>query len=673
MQKTSLYKIFIAIIMFWLSAKINAQTIDSVSIDAKVKAVYTTSNDSAYSFKVLYEAINESQKIGYKNGEVAAMQLLGYLYIEYGKMDSAKFYLFKSHELAKLISNQGTIAQNYRLLAIYYESNDKFDEALDLLFKSVLIRKKMNDLKGEYGTYISIGVIYQRLFQNSKAIEYYKKAASYFESIDNESAATSVYSNLAAVYNRMGQIDSAIYLLKKVIVHKTKMGDKLSLAKAYHNIAVSYSHIGQYSVAENYFFKSLAAAGGGVNNFQNANDYSMLGELYTKMNKLAEAEKYFLICEKMQKNINDLEGIADTYDNLRMLYEQKKDFKKAIFYRSSHTRIKDSLDYAKGKSLISEIETKYKTQEKEQENLILKAENKLLESETKYNNYMAFGLFLLLVVSLILSYNLKVIRVSKNKLQHHNEVIASQSRELTNQNHNLEHLIEENHVLMGVLAHDLRSPFAKIAGLANILEDETDPAEQKAYIDLISGICKESLQLIQDTIQVSELFYNKNVEANSKMESFYPAELLVNILKGFKAVANEKSIDIEVVNTIENLSIYNSKEFLNRVLDNLLSNAIKFSPRNSKIVFSATQTAQHLVFSVKDNGPGFSDKDKEQLFMRFKKLSARPTANEASSGLGLFIVKQLTTLMHGDIQVISEFGKGSEFVLTIPLQISAEA
>jgi signal transduction histidine kinase len=104
-----------------------------------------------------------------------------------------------------------------------------------------------------------------------------------------------------------------------------------------------------------------------------------------------------------------------------------------------------------------------------------------------------------------------------------------------------------------------------------------------------------------------------------------------------------------------------------------LSNAIKFSPRNSKIVFSATQTAQHLVFSVKDNGPGFSDKDKEQLFMRFKKLSARPTANEASSGLGLFIVKQLTTLMHGDIQVISEFGKGSEFVLTIPLQISAEA
>jgi signal transduction histidine kinase len=399
----------------------------------------------------------------------------------------------------------------------------------------------------------------------------------------------------------------------------------------------------------------------------------MLGELYTKMNKLAEAEKYFLICEKMQKNINDLEGIADTYDNLRMLYEQKKDFKKAIFYRSSHTRIKDSLDYAKGKSLISEIETKYKTQEKEQENLILKAENKLLESETKYNNYMAFGLFLLLVVSLILSYNLKVIRVSKNKLQHHNEVIASQSRELTNQNHNLEHLIEENHVLMGVLAHDLRSPFAKIAGLANILEDETDPAEQKAYIDLISGICKESLQLIQDTIQVSELFYNKNVEANSKMESFYPAELLVNILKGFKAVANEKSIDIEVVNTIENLSIYNSKEFLNRVLDNLLSNAIKFSPRNSKIVFSATQTAQHLVFSVKDNGPGFSDKDKEQLFMRFKKLSARPTANEASSGLGLFIVKQLTTLMHGDIQVISEFGKGSEFVLTIPLQISAEA
>lgn len=673
MQKIGFLKIFFGSILFWIINPIKAQTIDTAVIDAKISSVYTSISDSALAFKTLFEAVEQSKKMGYKNGEVAATQLLGYLFIEYGKMDSAKTYLFKSKDLVKHISNQGTIAQNCRLLAIYYEANDKFEEALDLLFKSVAIRKKMKDLKGEYGTYISIGVIYHRLYQNAKALDYYNRAVSYFKSVNNDAAVTSIYSNLASVYNQMGQIDSAINLLKKVIVHKIQIGDKLSLAKAYHNIATSYSYLGDYNKAVSYYLKSVENAGGGVNNFQNANDYNLLGAVYIKMNKLAEAEKYLLLSEKMYKSIGDFESLKSNYEYLCTLYENKKDFKKAIFYRLNHNQINDSLDYAKGKSLISEIETKYKTQEKEQENLILKAENKLLENETRYNNYMAFGLFLLVVVSLILSYNLKVIRVSKNKLQHHNEVIASQSRELINQNLNLEHLIEENHVLMGVLAHDLRAPFAKISGLVNIMDDETDPVEQKTYLDLISGICKDSLQLIQDTIQVSELFYNKNQEENSKMAVFNPSDLLINLLKGFKAVADQKTIDIELVNTIGNLTIYNSQEFLNRVLDNLLSNAIKFSPPHSKIIFSASQTEQHLVFSVKDNGPGFSDKDKEQLFMRFKKLSARPTANEASSGLGLFIVKQLTNLMHGDIQVISEFGKGSEFVLTIPKELPSKA
>jgi signal transduction histidine kinase len=133
-------------------------------------------------------------------------------------------------------------------------------------------------------------------------------------------------------------------------------------------------------------------------------------------------------------------------------------------------------------------------------------------------------------------------------------------------------------------------------------------------------------------------------------------------------VAKDKNIELVVNNTLENLKICNAKEYLNRVFDNLLSNAIKFSPANSKVVFSANQVNNKVVFSIKDSGPGFTDEDKKQLFMRFKKLSARPTGNEASSGLGLFIVKQLVSAMGGDIQVISEYGKGTEFIVELPIK-----
>ncbi len=653
--------------------KLHAQVIDTAYINNRIDSVYKGANDSAFAFSTIINAVKQSKEIGYLDGEVSAKQLLGYLYIDYGNLDSAKKYLFESHELTKKLTNQKIVAQNYRLLAIYYESTDKFEAALDLLFRSLMIRKRIKDEKGEHATYISIGIIYQRLSSDTKAIYYYTKALRYFESIKSEHIATSIYSNLGAIYNGIGKIDSAIIYLEKVIAFKSKIGDKLSLAKAYHNIGTSYTYLGKYNKAISYLNKSITLSGGGENNFNNGNDYSMLGAICLKMGNYAEAEKYLLIGEKIYKQSNDMTSLIDLYTTLSDLYDSKKDFSKGIIYRSISNQLQDSLDLAKDKSLISEIETKYKTLEKEQENELLKAQNRLLESESKNNTKLALALLVLLFISIYLAYNLSVVKKTKNKLVHKNEIIELKTQEVANQNKNLAQLIEENQSLMGILAHDLRSPFNKIAGLANLLEEEKDENEKAIFINYINTICKDSLQLIQDTIDISEIFNDKHTVTSVKMEKFLPSDVLANLMNSFKVIANEKSIEIELVNAIGNLEITNSKDYLTRILDNLISNAIKFSPVQSQVIFTATRLNNNLVFSVKDNGPGFTELDKQQLFMRFKKLSARPTANEASSGLGLFIVKQLTNLMHGDIQVISEFGKGSEFVLTVPIEISDQA
>jgi signal transduction histidine kinase len=100
----------------------------------------------------------------------------------------------------------------------------------------------------------------------------------------------------------------------------------------------------------------------------------------------------------------------------------------------------------------------------------------------------------------------------------------------------------------------------------------------------------------------------------------------------------------------------------------LLSNAIKFSPKNSIVDISADRTEYEYWISIKDKGPGFSSSDKEQLFQKFKKLSARPTAGETSNGLGLAIVKILVDRLKGKIELTSDQGKGSEFVIRFPQQ-----
>jgi signal transduction histidine kinase len=71
---------------------------------------------------------------------------------------------------------------------------------------------------------------------------------------------------------------------------------------------------------------------------------------------------------------------------------------------------------------------------------------------------------------------------------------------------------------------------------------------------------------------------------------------------------------------------------------------------------------------VKDEGPGLTEEDNQKIFRKFQKLSAKPTAGESSTGLGLSIVYELTKLLKGDIKVVSEEGKGAEFIVYLPVR-----
>jgi signal transduction histidine kinase len=118
---------------------------------------------------------------------------------------------------------------------------------------------------------------------------------------------------------------------------------------------------------------------------------------------------------------------------------------------------------------------------------------------------------------------------------------------------------------------------------------------------------------------------------------------------------------------VESEQVKLDADYLGRIVDNLLTNAIKFSPRNLSVDLAAGRSNGHLWISIKDQGPGFSERDKLQMFQKFKKLSARPTAGETSNGLGLAIVKTLVDRLNGQIDLITGEGKGSEFIVKLPL------
>ncbi len=105
---------------------------------------------------------------------------------------------------------------------------------------------------------------------------------------------------------------------------------------------------------------------------------------------------------------------------------------------------------------------------------------------------------------------------------------------------------------------------------------------------------------------------------------------------------------------------------VNRVLDNLLSNAIKFSPPRTTVRLSIHSNTRIVQCRIADQGPGFTAIDKARMFERYGRLSAKPTGAEASTGLGLSIVRKLARAMGGDVSCHSVAGRGAAFTVGFP-------
>ena len=263
----------------------------------------------------------------------------------------------------------------------------------------------------------------------------------------------------------------------------------------------------------------------------------------------------------------------------------------------------------------------------------------------------AATLFTYFLLTIAVTYSFK--QINKRKNSHHLEIIAQHKR-----------LLKERDDLMSIIAHDMKSPSRRIEGLLSIFETENLTKDQKQILKRLNKTSGESQQLIDDLIEATRFQSSLAIEKTS-------VNNIINELKtGFLPLAGKKDIRIITRGLRNKLWIETSSYQLRRILDNLLSNAIKFSPHESRVEIICVQNNSNTSISITDQGPGFSKEDELKMFKMFQKLSARPTGNESSTGLGLSIVKSLTELLQGEIKYVTQVGKGSSFTLVLPNKYS---
>lgn len=246
--------------------------------------------------------------------------------------------------------------------------------------------------------------------------------------------------------------------------------------------------------------------------------------------------------------------------------------------------------------------------------------------------------------------------------------LATQKVEIEKQNDELRQLNELKNKFLGMAAHDLRGPLGNIKLSASLLSEYQDDLPKDEADGILADIVSQSnymLALINDLLDVTKI-------ENGKLDLNLTPVLLTSFLSEAATRHNQIAAGKNSRVVLESFPpvTYNVDAVkLRQVVDNLISNAIKFSPPNSTVRVYIKEQATGWRINVVDQGPGILPADRKKLFQEFAKLSARPTAGEDSTGLGLAITRRIVEAHGGEIGVDSEPGHGANFWFVLPRKL----
>ena len=290
--------------------------------------------------------------------------------------------------------------------------------------------------------------------------------------------------------------------------------------------------------------------------------------------------------------------------------------------------------------------------------------------------YLAIGLFgnpdilvsgILFGGSIFVAVILRMIRRTASRIQENEQLEARLTA--------AEKANEAKSFFLSNMSHDIRTPLNAILGYTMIAQKEGQTREEELqYLRKIDVAGHQLLSIVNDVLEMSRIESGKlelepeciNIEKNIREA----AELMNGQMEA-------KDIKYKVMCDVEQPCVLCDGNHLDRVIMNLLSNACKFTPEGGEVILSLKQTENdpesgRFEIRVKDNGIGMSAEFAKNVFQPFERERTSTVGKTQGTGLGMAITKKIVDMMEGDIQLITEKGKGSEFIVTLDLPYAAE-
>ncbi len=637
-----------------------------------------------------------------KTEDTAFTNLLNNLSFSYNAYlaDSAMVYGKQALVAAEKANYKKGIADACRNIGFAYQRLGKLADATGYYLRAVPLFEGLNDSLGLANVWNGLGICYFEQGDFGNALQFYQRAEPMFFHLKKMDRYAASMSNIGYAYLQMGNLNLAQAYSKKA----------LALANQYNVSTIqtfALSHLGDiarrnqdYATAERYFRDALAVAARNPENaVSNSRFYNLLGYFYTDLKQFNQAQIYLDSSLAVSLRANMRFRIKDAYQGYQHLYAAMKNFEQAYRYQSLVALYQDSLFNQESARHIATMQRELESREQTAQISLLTKDSELQQTT---RNALLGGIAVVILAGLLLwrsylqmrsvnrqlqSQNVEILE-QRSMMERQSEEIATINSELQQKNQHLVNLNEEKSQFMRIAAHDLKNPLTGIRGLAEFLATDAPnlPTEEIALVsNRVAETADRMFQLVKSLLDVNAI---EDGSIAMHAANFNVALILETAVQNYVEAAKAKNIRLILTTTAKSESLeqiiesefmaFADAQLTAQVIDNLVSNAVKYSPMGKSVVVRlfreslensgvTQQTRKYIRLEVQDEGQGLTEQDKTLLFGKFTKLSARPTAGEDSTGLGLSIVKQLVEMMHGQVWCESEYGQGATFIVRLPV------
>ena len=234
-------------------------------------------------------------------------------------------------------------------------------------------------------------------------------------------------------------------------------------------------------------------------------------------------------------------------------------------------------------------------------------------------------------------------------------------------NEEIQRIMNQRERLLLTITHDIKAPAASISGFIDLMKDYVSNPQGLECLQNIKNSAAHLSHLVASLLDYHQL---ENGLMKVQPTSFSPVQLVAESVEGMKLRAEEKGLEISFECKMKGMGFFRADAFrIRQILDNLVSNAIKYTDRGSVTIqaqVSEILGKPTLTLSVKDTGKGMTDEEKQKVFQAFTRLKSAQGIE--GTGLGLSITQELVSLLGGEIILHSILGKGSTFIVTIPIE-----